>query len=314
MELEEHADPTAEAHAHLSNLLRTLVTAAAGTAEKRAQHRAQQMEEARRRSEEERRRLMARIESERQVAELTYRRVYDDSFWERADPRDIAEAVQAAGAWAATDPRAAHAFNRIARQLDDRYGFDLHHHYHEANDPNAVAGAVHDRVTDANQPTASRTGQQSALNRDRAGTPTAAGKPKARWETEILAAAGAELGQQLLKSEGWPHLQSRLNQLDGAGEDIPNRLARAIAERELDTALDKAVTLTWRLKAAASGTAASAGQDTSHAARQAAKGSPGAEANHRAQSTTNRQRFSDKQNIDQRHEDLGHQGPAAEAG
>jgi hypothetical protein len=311
MELEEHADPTAEAHAHISNLLRTLVTAAAGTAEKRAQRHAQQMEDARRRSEEERRALTARIEAERQVAELTYRRVYDDSFWERADPRDIAEAVQAAGAWAATDPRAAHAFNRIARQLDDRYGFDLHQHYQAAGDPNVAAGAVHDRVAEVNQQTDAQMGQQSA---DSAGSPTTAGKPEGKWEREVLTAAGPELGQQLLNSEGWPHLQSRLTQLDGADEDIPTRLVLAIAERELDTALDKAVTLTWRLKTAASGTTASAGQDTAHATRQAAKGSPSAGTSHKSRPTTNRQRFADKQKIDQAREDLGHPGPAAEAG
>ncbi len=44
--IEEHLDPTAEAHAHISNLMRTVITAAAGMADKRAQRRAEQHREA----------------------------------------------------------------------------------------------------------------------------------------------------------------------------------------------------------------------------------------------------------------------------
>ena len=72
--IEEHTDPTAEAHAQASNLLRRLLTALARVADRRAQRRQANQESQRHQSEAERRELEKRIEAERESAYLVYRR------------------------------------------------------------------------------------------------------------------------------------------------------------------------------------------------------------------------------------------------
>ncbi len=67
----------------------------------------------------------------------------------------------------------------------------------------------------------------------------------------MLDVAGPALGHQLLRSEGWPHLQDRLTALNQGGDDVRQRLRSAIGERELDSAKDKSLALTWRLKSPA---------------------------------------------------------------
>ena len=123
--IEEHTDPTAEAHAQASNLLRTLLTALATVADRRAQRRQADQERQRHQSEAERRELEKRIEAERESAYLVYRRVYDEGWWASPSPRKVADAVVAAGTWAGDDPRARDAWAELSEQLQARYGIDL---------------------------------------------------------------------------------------------------------------------------------------------------------------------------------------------
>ena len=149
--IEEHLDPTTEAHAHITNLLRTVVTAAAGVAERRARQREEQQRDAQRRSDEHRRALNERLAAERHTAQLVYRRAHQDSWWDKARPDDIAAAVEAAGTWAAADPRAGDALDHITERLHDRYGIDLADLYRTAQDPAVVAGTVRDRLAHLEQ-------------------------------------------------------------------------------------------------------------------------------------------------------------------
>lgn len=259
--IEEHLDPTAEAHAHMSNLLRTLVTSAAGVADKRAQRRAHEQQDMQRRSEAEQRALNERVTAERQAAELVYRRTSRDSWWEKARPEEISEAVAAAGAWAGSDPRANDALSHIGEQLEARYGLDLTELYRSGQDPNTIPGQVRDQVVTSEAARATAAAEAAAAR------PVDAGPP---WEAEVLDAAGPTLGRQILDSEGWPHLQQRLTALDAAGEDVPGRLTRAVNERELDSAKDKSLALTWRLKKPAADT--SAGKHGADASRRATTG------------------------------------------
>jgi len=262
--IEDHIDPTAEAHNHMSNLLRTVITSAAGMADKRAQRRQAEMQEIQRRSEAERRVFTERMTAERQAAELVYRRAYQDSWWDRARPEAIASAVAAAGAWAATDPKANDALSHIAEQLENRYGVDLAQAYRDAADPTAVPGQVRADVAQVQQDWSAAVTAETQEAEQAAGGTTP-------WEAEVLAVAGPTLGRQILDSEGWNHLEHRLDALDAAGEDVTERLRGAVTQRELDSAKDKGVTLAWRLKTPAAG--ASGGQDSAAAARRAAEGS-----------------------------------------
>jgi hypothetical protein len=229
--IEEHVDPTAETYAQIANLIRTLVTAAAGVAEKRAQRREAEQREAARQSDLARHAFEERVRAEREIAYLIYRNVERDRWWERATPNDIANIIEVAGTWAKTDPRAQAALNRIKEELHHRYGIDLQH--------GATPAEVLDHVETTTQAAQGAvTGQQEH----------ARGSATQPWQQEILDAAGHELGRKVIASEGWPQLQNRLSHFQASGIDVPERLRHAVAGRELDTAVDKAITLVWRLK------------------------------------------------------------------
>jgi hypothetical protein len=264
--IEEHIDPTAEAHAQLSDLLRTLVTAAAGMADKAAQRRAAEEQAAARAAEAERRAFQERIDAERQTAFLAYRRVHDDRWWDTATPENIHDAVLAAGTWARSDPRADDAWLTIGDRLAGHYGIDLEGLARRAReDPehaSSVPAVVHGQVAQA---------QRNAPEAQAARQAASAVPPQDRWKREVTAVASGDLGAQILGSEGWPRLQDRLDKLQGVGKDPAAELRRAIGQREMDTAVDKAITLSWRLKETQ---ARSGGEDTAKPTRQASAGAP----------------------------------------
>jgi hypothetical protein len=283
--IEEHVDPTTETHTQIANLIRTLVTAAAGVAEKRAQRREAEQREAARQSDIARHAFEERIRAEREIAYLIYRNVERDRWWERATPKDIADTVEAAGTWASTDPRAQAALNRVKEELHHRYGIDLQD------------GATHTEVLD--QVETARQAAQGAATRQQE---QAGGPARQPWEQEILDAAGGELGSKVLASEGWPQLQARLSHLEASGVDVQERLRNAVTERELDTAVDKAITLVWRLKPGPH----TPGQ--TKPAKPAAKGSP--PPGKRTKSENDPERFAKRKMATEHHRDNGPESAA----
>ena len=232
--IEEHTDPTAEAHAQASNLLRTLLTALATVADRHAQRRQAGQEQQRHQSEAERRELEKRMGAEREAAHLVYRRVYDESWWSAASPRRLADAVVAAGTWADQDPRARDAWRELSEQLQARYGIDLEALARQADGAGAPAREVASEVR-------GQVEQAQASQAEQA--------PRAkRWEAEVLAAAGAELGAQVIAAKGWPRLQAHLDGLQAAGQDPSAGLSAAIGSDKLHGASDKAAVLKYRLE------------------------------------------------------------------
>jgi len=253
--IEEHLDPTVEAHGHLSNLARTVITAAAGAAERRAQQRAEQAREAGRLAEVERREVEQRLAAQRQAAELVYRRAWRDTWWDRASAPDITAAVTAAGIWAGGDPRADDALGHICERLAERYGIDVDLHALCAGEtgPPGAAESVRQRVA------------ETAANRP----PVVAFDAR----STVMDAAGPALGAVLVASKGWPRLAQRLETMAaGATTDVAGRLRTVIAGRDLDSAADKALALSWRLKGPADHNAAA--RRGARAARQAHGTSP----------------------------------------
>ena len=232
--IEEHTEPTAEAHAQASNLLRTLLTALATLADRRAQRRQAGQERQRHQSEAERRETEKRMEIEREAAHLVYRRVYDESWWASASPRKLADVVVAAGAWAGQDPRARDAWRELSEQLQARYGIDLE----------ALARQASATGTPTVQDASEVRGQvEQAQAREADQVPRAK-----RWEAEVLAAAGAELGAEVIAAKGWPRLQAHLDGLQAAGQDPSAGLPAAIGSDKLHGANDKAAVLEYRLE------------------------------------------------------------------
>ena len=231
--IEEHTDPVAEAHAQASNLLRTLLTALATMADRRAQRRQTGQERQRHQSEAERRELERRMEAEREAAYLVYRRAYDESWWASASPRKLADAVVAAGTWAEADPRARDAWSELSEQLQARYGIGLEALAGEAGAAGApvqVASEVRGQVGRAQQ-----AGQASDMPRAK------------RWEAEVVLLAGAELGAEIIAAKNWHHLQDHLDRYQLAGEDALAHLSEALSEGELTTANDKSRVLITRM-------------------------------------------------------------------
>ena len=157
---------------------------------------------------------------------------------------------------AAADPRASDALHHIAESLHDRHGIDLADLYRTAQDPAVVAGTGRDRLAGL-EPTPAETA------------------PAAPWDATaaVLEATSPTLGAEILAAEGWHHLERRLEAMHDAGADVPKQLRRAVTERELDTARDKALAVAWRLKTPAAGShaadtqAARAPRSASHGAR-----------------------------------------------
>jgi hypothetical protein len=247
--IEEHTDPTAEAHAQASNLLRTLLTAAATLADRRAQRRQADRENRRQQSQAERRELEKRTYAERESAYLVYRRVYDEGWWASPSPKKVADAVMAAGTWAVDDPRARDAWAELSEQLQGRYGIDLDTLARQ--DPGVgtpveqVASGVREQVEQARQG-----GPQAEEPDARArsgGTTGQAASSAERWEAEVVQVAGAELGAQIIAAEAWYHLQNRLDKYQAAGEDPLGHLSEALAEGGLATANDKSRVIISRM-------------------------------------------------------------------
>jgi hypothetical protein len=190
--IEEHTDPTAEAHAQASNLLRTLLTALATVADRRAQRRQADQEHQRQQSEAERRELEKRIEAERESSYLVYRRVYDESWWASPSPRKVADAVVAAGTWARDDPRARDAWAELSEQLQARYGIDLdalaRQHAGTDGPLEQVATGVRGQVERA-QEGGIQTELAGASTRSESTTGQAAPSAR-RWEAEVVGSRG----------------------------------------------------------------------------------------------------------------------------
>jgi hypothetical protein len=247
--IEEHTDPTAEAHAQASNLLWTLLSALATVADRRAQRRQADQDLQRHQSEDQRRELEKRIEAERESAYLVYRRVYDESWWVSPSPRKVADAVVAAGTWAGEDPRARHAWAELSEQLNARYGIDLDALARQpagtTGPVEQVASGVREQVERAQQ-AGPPTDQPGAGTRS-VSTEGQAAPSARRWEAEVVKVAGAELGAQIIAAEAWYHLQNRLDKYQAAGEDPVQHLSEALAEGGPATANDKSRVLISRM-------------------------------------------------------------------
>jgi glucan-binding YG repeat protein len=247
--IEEHADPTAEAHAQASNLMRTLLTALATVADRRAQRRQADQERQRHQKEAERQEFEKRIDAERESAYLVYRRVYDKSWWASPSPRKVADAVVAAGTWAAHDPRARDAWAELSEQLQSRYRIDLEALARQPAGTNGpveqVASGVREQVDQAQRarPQAEQPGA-GTLSGSTTGQAAASAR---RWEAEVVQVAGAKLGAQIIAAEAWYHLQNRLDKYQAAGEDPLGHLSDALAEGGLATANDKSRVLISRM-------------------------------------------------------------------
>jgi hypothetical protein len=125
--MHEPSDGIAE---EVERQLQLALAAAAIAARRAVAARGQALEQARRDSDQAARAAHARIAAERVLAGERLRPVFDDAWWETADPREIADMWEEANSW--RDPAASsakptifdHAAHRIREEVCDRSGLD----------------------------------------------------------------------------------------------------------------------------------------------------------------------------------------------
>lgn len=126
----------------LRNQLRVALTVAGRLAEVAARQHEQQLRDAQADSQQRARELQNRLDGERAGARAALAPVQRPDWWDRADPREIAEAWQTASAWRDVDPDAERAAVRIRSELRDRYDLDVSD---LRADPTAVKDALERR-------------------------------------------------------------------------------------------------------------------------------------------------------------------------
>ncbi|MBJ7287571.1 hypothetical protein [Williamsia sp.] len=117
----------------IATVLRTLTAAASRFAEVRARRREQQLRDATARSEQQRRETTARIDSQQRMAEASLRQVFQEQWWNDADPLKFANAYRASREWSDRSPVASTARDHMESQFKDRYNLEVRALYDEHN-------------------------------------------------------------------------------------------------------------------------------------------------------------------------------------
>lgn len=122
--------------------LRLGLAAAAQMADRIARARQELARRAQHRSDQDARQLAGRFRAEGASAVARLAAVDRPEWWDRADAGQIAGLYELAAQWQQDQPRAAAAVEVIARQVQDRYGVDLHAPGAGAADVRAVLARV----------------------------------------------------------------------------------------------------------------------------------------------------------------------------
>ncbi|KAF0964252.1 hypothetical protein [Rhodococcus sp. T7] len=109
----------------INGMMRVALQLASRIAEKMARNRERDLEQVRRESAERARELAQRLETDRAGVEAYLRASFDDQWWNRAQPGEIADQWQHAQAWQEHSQVAAEAADRIRTETAKRYGIDV---------------------------------------------------------------------------------------------------------------------------------------------------------------------------------------------
>ena len=220
-----------------------------------------QLQRAARASEERARQLRAQTRAAHQADAVVWRAASRPAWWRRASAEDIAQVWRSASAWAQVDPRAEAVRRLVAERLADR---GVHINLTEGDRPENAAwlsdaldrAAALDTTVDgtrADGPAAASPrspttntkapgavpGSGSAkATPDPGGTPPSAGRPdpeelraatarrREQMADHVRAAWPAERAERVLKSQAWPVLAYKLDQLKQQGHDVEDLLRR----------------------------------------------------------------------------------------
>lgn len=125
--------------------LRMGLMAAAQVARSASLTRRTRLEQATRRDLDEARQLQARIDADRSTAQAELAPVHQASWWDQADPREVARVYETAVTWRDEDEAARLAESRIRQELRDRYGVEVNE---SSADPAVVRAALGRQASD----------------------------------------------------------------------------------------------------------------------------------------------------------------------
>ncbi|MGW1807154.1 hypothetical protein [Streptomyces sp. NPDC002078] len=121
--MSEQSDEVLQA---LGEKVRTAITVVSEIAEVVARHRMDKAREAQAASEAQRAEIAARLRAERDGAMPVMRQPWDNAWWRRAEPQEIAHVWQVTSGWtAADDPYAKTTLEHMRRQIQQRYGVSV---------------------------------------------------------------------------------------------------------------------------------------------------------------------------------------------
>lgn len=122
--------------------MRMALMAASQLAQAAVRARREGAERATRSDLEEARQIQARLDAERLAARAELAPVHQSSWWDQAQPRDVARAYETAVTFRGEDPAARDAESRIRQELRDRYQIEVNE---TAADPSVVRAALVDQ-------------------------------------------------------------------------------------------------------------------------------------------------------------------------
>jgi colicin import membrane protein len=218
----------------INGMMRVALQLASRIAEKMARNRERDLEQARRESTERARELAQRLETDRAGVEAYLRASFDDQWWNRAQPGEIADQWQHAQAWREHSQVAVEATERIRTETAKRYGIDV-------NAPGADEKIVDSLLRDAENRQA-RAG--AVRGRARSDTMTASeildeaerADAERSDETERNETNGEDVEPQ---APGGDSLRSvaehDYDSAERRGDDADQMRAAGLAEEEVDT-------------------------------------------------------------------------------
>lgn len=108
----------------LEGIIRTAVMTGSQLGVQLARRREQQLQEQQVRDRHQAKLMADRLEAERRTALASLAQVHRSEWWDHANPQRIGQTLATATAWAAEDPAAAQAEQRIREEIQARFGVD----------------------------------------------------------------------------------------------------------------------------------------------------------------------------------------------
>jgi hypothetical protein len=232
----------AEIQERVNAALIAMIQAAGQMAQVLIEARVAQLQRAARVSEDRARQVRGQMRAAHQADAVVWRAASRPSWWRQASAEDISRVWRAASAWSQVDPRAEAALRTVVERLAER---GIHINLAEGDRPDSAAwlsdaldrAAVLDDTGDLEPTGGTREleagggggSRGAAPGQGSPAAPTSSGRPsaaqaaaarQAQMAEHVRAVWSPERADRVLRSEAWPALAHKLDQLKQQGHDV----------------------------------------------------------------------------------------------